>query len=121
MSYRISNQCIACENCLPHCPTNAISKKDNGKFAIDPDLCNDCSGSYGVAQCMAGCPTFNGCTPTFSSLIKSAKVATANYWDNWFATYDRLISRLQGDQENQYWQHWFDIYSQKLEGLFIIH
>ena len=119
MTYSISNQCIACENCLPHCPTNAIEKKDNGKFAIDPTICNDCVDTYGVPQCMAGCPTYDGCTPTFSSLIKSAKVATANYWDNWFATYDLLVSRLKNKQEDRYWQRWFNTYSQKLEKLVI--
>jgi hypothetical protein len=68
---------------------------------------------------MAGCPTYNGCIPTFSSLIESAKVATANYWDNWFATYDLLVSRLQDRQKDQYWQRWFDTYSQKLEKLVV--
>ena len=121
MTYTISNQCIACENCLPHCPTEAITKNDKGKFSINPNLCNDCVGSYGVAQCMAGCPTFNGCTPTISSLIKSAKVTTNHYWDKWFATYDCLTSRLKARKETSYWQHWFDSYSQKLERLVISH
>jgi ferredoxin len=98
MTYTISNQCIACENCLPYCPTGAIKQKENGKYAIDSNLCNDCADFYGVAQCMAGCPTFNGCTPT-----------------NWFATYDRLTSRLKAKKETKYWQHWFNTYSQKLD------
>ncbi|MGV2830932.1 4Fe-4S binding protein [Myxosarcina sp. GI1(2024)] len=115
MTYTISDQCIACENCLPHCPTEAIYQNDSGKFSIDPNLCNDCVGSYGVPQCMAGCPTSNGCTPTISSLIKSSRATTNNYWDNWFATYDRLISRLKAKRETKHWQHWFDTYSQKLD------
>ncbi len=115
MTYTITDQCIACEKCLPLCPTGAIEKNNNGKFSIAPNLCNDCLGSYGVAQCMAGCPTFNGCTPTVSSLIKSARTTSTNYWDNWFTTYDRLISRLRAKQETQYWRHWFDTYSQKLD------
>ncbi len=114
MTYTISNQCIACEKCLPHCPTGAIKKNDNGEFSIDSNRCNDCAGSYGVAQCMAGCPTLNGCTPTISSLIKSAQTTTNNYWDNWFVTYNRLTSRLRAKKETLYWQHWFDTYSQKL-------
>lgn len=117
MTYAISNQCIACEKCLPYCPTDAIEKQESGKFAINPNLCNDCVGAYGVPQCMAGCPTYDGCSPTLSSLIQSAKVATTNYWDNWFATYDRLTSRLKTKQETKYWQHWFDTYSQKLDTL----
>ena len=114
MTYTITDKCIACENCLPHCPTGAIAKNDNGKFSINPKLCNDCVGSYGVPQCVAGCPTYDGCTPTLASLIKSAQTET-NYWDNWFATYERLTSRLKAKQENQSWQHWFDTYSQKLD------
>ena len=121
MTYTITDQCIACENCLPHCPTGAIKQKENGKFAIDSNLCNDCVGYYGVAQCMAGCPTVNGCTPTISSLIKSTQTNSNNYWDNWFAIYDRLISRLKAKQETQYWQHWFNTYSQKLEQLVVSH
>ena len=121
MTYKISNQCIACENCLSHCPTEAIQHKENGKFKINPNLCNDCVGSYGVAQCMAGCPTFNGCTPTIASLIQATKENNASYWDNWFSTYNRLTTRLKAQQETQYWQNWFDIYSQKLEKLVISH
>ncbi|MGF1480528.1 MAG: 4Fe-4S binding protein [Cyanophyceae cyanobacterium] len=115
MTYTISDQCIACENCLPHCPTGAISENNQGTFSIDPTLCDNCVGSYGVPQCMAGCPTANGCTPTLSSLIQSAKTTTANYWENWFATYDRLTSRMKAKQETQYWQRWFKTYSQKLD------
>ena len=115
MTYTISSQCIACENCLPYCPTGAISKNDNGKFSIDSNLCNDCVGSYGVAQCVASCPTANGCSPSISSLIKSAQTNTANYWDNWFATYNTLKSRLRAKKETRYWQHWFNTYSQKLD------
>ena len=121
MTYTINDNCIACAKCLPHCPTSAITKNSNGKFSIDPDLCNDCVGSYGVAQCMAGCPTYNGCTPTISSLIKSAQTTTSNYWDNWFATYESLTSRLKAKQETKYWQHWFDNYSHKLEQLITNH
>ena len=121
MTYTISDQCIGCENCLPYCPTGAIKQKENGKFAIDANLCNDCVDYYGVAQCMAGCPTSNGCTPTISTLIKSAQLTTNNYWDNWFATYARLTSRLQAKHETKYWQHWFNSYSEKLEHLLVSH
>ncbi len=115
MTYTITDQCIACENCLSNCPTGAIKKNNNGKFSIDPNLCNDCVGSYGVAQCIAGCPTFNGCIPTIPSLIKSAQKTTNNYWDNWFATYQYLIYRLRAKKETKYWRYWFNTYSQKLD------
>ena len=114
MTYNISNQCIACENCLPHCPTGAINKNSDGKFFIDSHLCNDCVGFYGFAQCTAACPTFNGCVPTISSLIKSCQTST-NYWDNWFTTYERLTFRLKAKKETRYWQNWFNTYSRKLE------
>ncbi len=115
MTYNISDQCIACENCNPYCPTEAISKNNNGKFSINPNLCNDCVGSYGVAQCMAGCPTYDGCTPSIASLIQSTQKTTRNYWDNWFATYERLTSKFRNKEETQYWQNWFNSYSQKLD------
>lgn len=120
MTCTITNKCISCEGCLPQCPTGAI-QKINDKLAIDPNLCNDCVGFYGVPQCMAGCPTFNGCISTVSSLIKSAATNTSNYWDNWFATYNSLLSRVRNKQETQYWQHWFNTYSQKLSSLVIGH
>ncbi|ELS00716.1 hypothetical protein Xen7305DRAFT_00004170 [Xenococcus sp. PCC 7305] len=115
MNYNISSQCIACENCVPSCPTGAITKNDYGKFSIDSNLCNGCVGSYAVAQCVASCPTANGCTPSISSLIQSAQTAKANYWDNWYSTHNKLKSRLKAKRETQYWQHWFNTYSQKLD------
>lgn len=116
MTYKITEKCIGCESCLPHCPTGAISKNNNGQFSIDSNLCNDCIGFYGVAQCKAGCPTFDGCTPTIS-LIKSVQETTNNYWDNWFTTYERLIIRLKAKKETRYWQNWFDLYAQKIDHL----
>lgn len=121
MTYQISENCIACGKCLPSCPTGAITKTENGQFAINPDLCNDCVGAYGVAQCMSVCPTNSACTPLLSSVIQSAQAATANYWEQWFTTYQRLTSRLQAKRETQYWHSWFDTYSQKLQRLITTH
>lgn len=117
MTYTITNKCIDCNACASSCPTGAITKNSNGKFAVDPDLCNDCSGAYSVAQCMASCPTYNGCQITLSSLIQSVKTSSDNYWDTWFATHRRLLQRLETQHQTQYWRHWFDTYSQKLDGL----
>lgn len=118
MTYTITTEkCITCDNCLPNCPTNAITKNNDGKFSIDSNLCNDCEGFYGVAQCMASCPTFDGCTATISSLMKSVQNTTNNDWDNWFATYESLIIRLKAKKETTYWQNWFEVYSQKLDRL----
>ncbi|MGK7915648.1 MAG: 4Fe-4S binding protein [Prochloraceae cyanobacterium] len=30
MTYTITDQCIACEKCLPHCSTGAIKKNNHG-------------------------------------------------------------------------------------------
>jgi Fe-S-cluster-containing hydrogenase component 2 len=120
MTYAISDQCIACEKCLPHLPIGAIKKNNNGKFSIDPPLYNNCIDSYRLAESNAPCSVFNGCFPTISSLIKSSQKTTNNYWDNWFVTYDRLISGLKAKKETRYWQRWFETYSRKLELLFDI-
>lgn len=121
MTYQISDKCIGCGSCIAQCPTGAISQQDNGKYAIEANLCNDCTGSYGVAQCMAVCPTQNACTPTLSTVMRSAQTVTATYWDQWFNTYEQLTTKLRAKQETQYWNHWFDQYSQKLERLILSH
>jgi DNA-binding transcriptional regulator YiaG len=54
MAHTISNQCINCGDCTPQCPTNAI-KIDDGKFWIDPLLCNDCEDYTDGPQCVITC------------------------------------------------------------------
>jgi ferredoxin len=113
MTCTITNKCVSCEACLSQCPTGAI-EQINGKFSINPNLCNDCVGFYGVPQCTAGCPTNGGCVPSLASLINSFK-STNSYWDNWFTTYNRVVETMKARQNSKYWQRWFDIYSQKLQ------
>jgi hypothetical protein len=68
---------------------------------IDPNLCKNCVDTvYTVPQCKASCPTYNGC-------VKQPN----DYWESWFATYDKLIAKLTNQQD--YWDRWFDCYSQK--------
>ncbi|MGQ4648152.1 4Fe-4S binding protein [Lyngbya aestuarii] len=55
MAYKISSSCVGCDTCLPKCPTGAI-KKDGEKYAINPDLCNNCKGYYPEPQCIIHCP-----------------------------------------------------------------
>ena len=100
MTYKITSQCISCDRCISQCPTNAI-KIVGDRHWIDPSLCNNCANTtYSVPQCAAGCPTFNGCVPV------------QDYWESWFATYDRLVGKLQG--QSDYWERWFNTYSQKM-------
>ncbi|WP_416669633.1 helix-turn-helix domain-containing protein [Egbenema bharatensis] len=56
MPYAITNRCIQCDNCLPLCPTGAITLVDGKDFWIDPALCNNCEGYYAEPQCVLTCP-----------------------------------------------------------------
>jgi NAD-dependent dihydropyrimidine dehydrogenase PreA subunit len=49
MSYKITEECIACGTCIDECPVNAIAEGDI--YVIDPELCTDCG------SCAAVCPT----------------------------------------------------------------
>ena len=56
MPYQIPDECPGCGACLPNCPTNAITVKDQ-KFWIDPQRCNYCEGYYPEPQCIIVCPS----------------------------------------------------------------
>jgi Fe-S-cluster-containing hydrogenase component 2 len=43
------DECVGCETCVPVCPVEAISMKDD-KAYIDPDICTECE------TCIAECP-----------------------------------------------------------------
>jgi DNA-binding transcriptional regulator YiaG/Pyruvate/2-oxoacid:ferredoxin oxidoreductase delta subunit len=51
-----NNSCIACDNCRPLCPKDAIKLEEDG-YWIDPSLCNDCEGYADEPQCVTVCPT----------------------------------------------------------------
>jgi ferredoxin len=100
MAYKITTNCISCNLCESICPTDAIKMVGDRPW-IDPNLCNGCIDSvYTTPQCKAGCPTCDAC-------VKESK----DYWEGWFATYNRTIAKLTNKQD--YWEHWFDCYSQK--------
>ncbi|NJR49238.1 MAG: 4Fe-4S binding protein [Leptolyngbyaceae cyanobacterium CSU_1_3] len=114
MTYTITSQCIACHRCESICPTGAISHNEH-QYQINSERCNDCVGHYAVPQCWAACPTNGGCVPNLASLARSlATNPSDDYWDIWFNTHHRLISRLKAKPQSDYWQTWFDTYSQAL-------
>ena len=49
MAYYITDECIACGDCIEECAFEAISEGDI--YKIDADLCTDC------AACEGACPT----------------------------------------------------------------
>ena len=50
MAYKITDDCIMCDACLPECPENAITAGDP-KYVIDINKCTDCG------DCAEVCPT----------------------------------------------------------------
>lgn len=47
MSFKITEECIACGACEPECPVGAIAEGD-GKYIIDPEKCTECGACAGV-------------------------------------------------------------------------
>jgi Fe-S-cluster-containing dehydrogenase component len=121
MSYTITSQCIECSRCVSACPTSAI-KHDGDRHWIDSTLCNNCVGFYSVAQCVAACPTNHGCIPGLTSAVNHPSLLkSSDYWERWFATYERLVFGLHDSKRSPYWQNWFDAYSTKLSTLLHSH
>lgn len=116
MAYMITSQCIGCDRCFSVCPTEAI-QKTNQHYQINPSRCNNCVGYYGTPQCWAVCPTNTGCIPGDAIALSQLGQVKGDYWDHWFDTYHRLISRLHQANRSEYWEQWFDLYSQKLSDL----
>jgi ferredoxin len=61
MAYKITDECIACDACLPECPNEAITAGDI--YVIDPNKCEECVGSYDSPRCAAVCPVEGVCIP----------------------------------------------------------
>jgi len=55
MAMMITDDCIACNACLPECPNSAISEGEE-IYRIDPDLCTECIGFAVAPQCVDVCP-----------------------------------------------------------------
>ncbi len=54
MSYKIPSDCVACDNCRPHCPADAIYVED-GQYWINAALCDNCQ-HQDEPQCVINCP-----------------------------------------------------------------
>jgi len=114
MTYTITSECIGCDRCITVCPSQAIQKIGSSRLQIDGDRCNNCVPTHSVPQCWAACPTNAGCTP-LSSLIPLPK--ELDYWERWFATYDRAVSHLHQTHPTDYWGRWFGRYAKRLSRL----
>jgi ferredoxin len=47
VAHKITDDCVACGQCAPECPVEAISEGD-GKYVIDADKCTDCGACANV-------------------------------------------------------------------------
>ena len=54
----ISDECTACGDCKPVCPTSSITAK-GGIYRITADTCTECDGDS--PQCVAVCPAGDNC------------------------------------------------------------
>jgi ferredoxin len=61
MSIKITEECVACDACVPECPNEAISEGD--VYVIDPDKCTECVGFHDAPMCAEVCPVDNCCIP----------------------------------------------------------
>jgi ferredoxin len=50
----ITEDCTACDACLPVCPNEAIGA--GTPYAIDPLKCTECVGAHDEPQCRLVCP-----------------------------------------------------------------
>lgn len=61
MALMINDECVACGECEPECPVQAITEGDP-IYVIDPEKCVECVGHHDEPQCAAVCPT-DACVP----------------------------------------------------------
>jgi ferredoxin len=60
--YIVADECIACSDCEPVCPTNSITEKGS-TFIIDKKTCTECEGDFDKPQCVRVCPIDNCILP----------------------------------------------------------
>lgn len=56
----ISDECTACDDCVPVCPTKSITSR-GGVYKIDADTCTECDGEADAPQCVDVCPSGDRC------------------------------------------------------------
>lgn len=74
MPRMITEECINCGECLPVCPTSAISRGPE-IFVINQQACNDCSGYSSEPACEAVCPV--DCIPPAPANFVAASWSTS--------------------------------------------
>lgn len=55
MTVRIVENCVTCGACAWECPNEAISPGDPHPV-VEDNLCTECYGFFGEAQCVVVCP-----------------------------------------------------------------
>ncbi len=55
MALIILEDCIACDACVPPCPTHSIVA-DDPIYIIDPKTCTECVGFAETPTCVEACP-----------------------------------------------------------------
>lgn len=56
----IADECTACGDCKPVCPSKSITEK-SGIFRINADTCTECDDEADSPQCVAVCPGGDNC------------------------------------------------------------
>lgn len=60
--YIVEDECIACGDCPPECPTDSITESLVA-FKINPNTCTECEGEADEPKCVVVCPIDNCILP----------------------------------------------------------
>jgi len=76
MALIILEACIACDACVPPCPTNSIVA-DDPIYIINPKTCTECVGFADEPTCVEACPV--DCIIVDSAHCESDEALLAKY------------------------------------------
>ena len=76
MALIILAECIACDACVPPCPTNSIVA-DDPIYIIDPKTCTECVGFVQTPTCVEACPV--DCIIVDSAYMESEEALLEKY------------------------------------------